>query len=153
MNPLVMKRWCLFFVLIVTVVISVAWIWWGVSNERSITNFEECRTAGHSVTESFPAECRMSDGRIFIEGELAKEGLYARCTGTDIPNIAIDTRLDEMEGTVEVRWTDRRDGIERIVVLPYDPASGFAGCSPSAQRVLKRILETGEGRIDASPIQ
>ena len=32
-----------------------------------ITNFEECAAAGNPVMESYPRQCRTTDGRLFVE--------------------------------------------------------------------------------------
>ena len=32
-----------------------------------ITNFEECAAAGNPVMESYPAQCRTADGRLFVQ--------------------------------------------------------------------------------------
>lgn len=32
-----------------------------------ITNFEECAAAGNPIMESYPAQCRTKDGRLFVQ--------------------------------------------------------------------------------------
>ena len=35
--------------------------------EQAITNFDECAGAGYPIMESYPAQCRTSDGRTFVQ--------------------------------------------------------------------------------------
>ncbi len=37
-----------------------------VSGDMQITNFEECAAAGNAIMESYPEQCRTSDGRTFV---------------------------------------------------------------------------------------
>ena len=60
----------------------------------SIDSFEECAAAGNLVMESYPRQCRTSDGKHFVESILefslsyTKEGGFAGIT----QNISIDTQ-------------------------------------------------------------
>ncbi len=64
------------------------------TDASSITNFEECIAAGNPAMESYPRQCRTSDGQHFVESILefslsyAKEGGFAGIT----QNISIDTQ-------------------------------------------------------------
>lgn len=74
--------------------------WGGMSppcckpTDASITNFEECIAAGNPAMESYPRQCRTSDGKHFVESILefsvsyTKEGGFAGIT----QNISIDTQ-------------------------------------------------------------
>ncbi len=38
-----------------------------INDKQIITNFEECVKAGNPVMESYPRQCRLSDGTNFVE--------------------------------------------------------------------------------------
>ncbi len=38
-----------------------------IKNKTAITNFEECAKAGNAIMESYPRQCRTTDGRLFVE--------------------------------------------------------------------------------------
>lgn len=75
---------------------------WGVmpppcckpTDASTITNFEECIAAGNPAMESYPRQCRTTDGKHFVESILefslsyTKEGGFAGIT----QNISIDTQ-------------------------------------------------------------
>jgi hypothetical protein len=46
-------------------------------SDNRITDFEACVAAGYPVAESYPRQCRTSDGRVFVE-EIEEEGTF--CT-------------------------------------------------------------------------
>jgi hypothetical protein len=54
-----------------------------------ITNFDECAAAGNPIMESYPAQCRTEDGRLFVqeivnqpgEGIVANGCAVAGCSG------------------------------------------------------------------------
>jgi len=48
-----------------------------VSDTSTITNFEECIAAGNPAMESYPRQCRTSDGKHFVESISSQE-----CSGT-----------------------------------------------------------------------
>ncbi len=48
---------------------ALTYAWWQAytpARALLISTFEECVAAGNPVMESYPAQCRTSDGRIFI---------------------------------------------------------------------------------------
>lgn len=66
-----MKKVIIFIVLIVVVIATVSY---AKSRNASaeITNFDECIAAGNPMLKSYPAQCKTSDGRTFIQ-EIAAE--------------------------------------------------------------------------------
>ena len=75
--------------------------------EISIDSFEECVSAGNSIMESYPRQCRTSDGKHFVEEIDTSLNLETNCTkygGKWLPgfneceNISED-RCSEMNGT------------------------------------------------------
>ena len=40
---------------------------------KEITNFDECAKAGYPIMESYPRQCKTSDGKTFVEGIESKE--------------------------------------------------------------------------------
>lgn len=39
----------------------------GVPFQAAVTDFESCASAGNAVMESYPRQCRSTDGRLFVE--------------------------------------------------------------------------------------
>lgn len=65
---------------LVAVILALGAIWWqvvGFKDQKEITSFEECVTAGNPVMESYPRRCRANE-RLFVENignELEKSDL------------------------------------------------------------------------------
>lgn len=76
-----MKKIC-WLVLIISLILAGA-IWFFSQDKKEqenqkITNFEECGVAGYPIMESYPRQCRTSDGKTFTEdigNELEKTDL------------------------------------------------------------------------------
>jgi eight-cysteine-cluster-containing protein len=47
----------------------------------SITNFDECAAAGYPIMESYPEQCRTSDGRTFVRDVSSSDGLGLQANG------------------------------------------------------------------------
>jgi len=66
--------------------------------------------------------------------------LAANCT-KEVPPSADDTELDLQVGVVTFRWLDIEHDRQMALAVPYDPDSGFAGCSESVKERLRHIRE------------
>ena len=68
--------------------------------------------------------------------------LFENCA-QDIPREKIDdTVLDPMNKIVTVWWWDDKLQDNVSLELPYEPETGFAGCSESIKNLLQHIQET-----------
>jgi hypothetical protein len=56
--------WFIAFIVLVVILIVVVR---GIRSVPSVTNFTECAAAGYPIMESYPRQCRTSDGRTFVE--------------------------------------------------------------------------------------
>ena len=61
---------------IVLIIIAALLLSLSANTERqrvaSITNFDECAAAGYPIMESYPEQCRVPDGRTFVnESQIA----------------------------------------------------------------------------------
>jgi len=54
-------------ILVVMIVIGGIWTYLKRSTPEQVTNFEECAAAGNPVMESYPRQCRTTDGARFVE--------------------------------------------------------------------------------------
>lgn len=86
---------------------------------------------------NFPSElCGMysAEGRI---------KLYETCSRLTIPATERDTTLYADNKLVVVRWRDNISQEDMTVYLPYEPETGFAGCSESVKELLQHVQEIG----------
>ncbi len=54
----------------------------------TITNFEECATAGYPIMESYPPQCRIPDGKTFVEESCVEKETEEIMTLSDAKEIA-----------------------------------------------------------------
>src|SRR4030042_749957 len=54
----------------------------------TITNFEECATAGYPIMESYPPQCRIPDGNTFVEESCVEKETDKIMTLSDAKEIA-----------------------------------------------------------------
>lgn len=89
-----MKQSLVFLSLVLIVILSIgAYIFWQKSQEKSITNFQECVDAGNPVAESYPRTCT-ANGQTFTEKvDENKVGLANPAS----------VYCEENEGTLEIR--------------------------------------------------
>ena len=75
-----MKKFIFWGILIIVVVVLII-VWNNKEAEESspaVSNFEECIAAGYPALESYPRQCKTSDGKTFVEdigNELEKQDL------------------------------------------------------------------------------
>jgi len=55
-----------------------------------ITNFDECKSAGYPIMESYPEQCRTPDGRLFVN-----ERQYVPATSDDDVQIDLNGELPQ----------------------------------------------------------
>ena len=78
-NKLIMK-----FKIILFIIVLVLFIFFGVflvlafNNYKiaSINNFEDCKTAGYPILETYPEQCKTPDNRTFVRIIVPKESLF-----------------------------------------------------------------------------
>jgi hypothetical protein len=110
-------------ILAVLVVIGLG-VWAFTSRDSStsssaVNDFEECVLAGYPVMESYPRQCRTSDGRNFTEdigGAQAKGGCYiGGCSSqicSDQPDMASTCEYREEYGCYKTATCERQVGGE-----------------------------------------
>jgi hypothetical protein len=61
----------LLVVLIGILTLVIALVLWAVFNKstREINSFEDCAKAGYPVLQTYPAQCKTPDGRVFTEDQ------------------------------------------------------------------------------------
>ena len=80
-----------------------------ISPKSLITNFEECAKAGYPIMESYPAQCRTAEGKLFvqvIENPEKIAGGYVAGHVTIGPNCPVE-RIDEPCTTPPEAYTSR----------------------------------------------
>jgi len=64
--------------ILLLVLLAVSTFYFFKNSTASISSFEECASAGNSIMESYPRQCRDAQGNVFVENignELAKQDL------------------------------------------------------------------------------
>ena len=69
--------------------------------------------------------------------------LYETCSNLVIPKTERDTTLYTDNKLVVARWRDNVSQEDVTAYLPYEPGTGFVGCSESVKELLGHIQETG----------
>src|SRR3989344_8169513 len=62
--------------ILLLVLLAVSTFYFFKNSTASISSFEECASAGNSIMESYPRQCRDAQGNVFVENignELAKQ--------------------------------------------------------------------------------
>lgn len=72
---------------------------------------------------------------------LPKEALRTLCGFVEMPKTD-DSLIDREKGIVKVYFTEYEPFQNRYLILPYEPETGFEGCSESAKTYLRHIQET-----------
>lgn len=99
-----------------------------IETDSSIKAYEDC------------ARKRPSDlCKMFSLEERAK--LYNICAKAEIPKEADDSAVYPDLKIAVIRWRDGKLQQNISVHLPYEPETGFAGCSESAKSALEHIRE------------
>ncbi|MBT9175434.1 MAG: hypothetical protein DDT22_01111 [candidate division WS2 bacterium] len=81
-----------------------------------------------------------------IYGFELKRELVANCSNLSFPNgVARNTLLDPDNGIVYVKWSN--NGNESNIRIPYEPQSGFQGCSQQAKALLFHVQEVHEKQL------
>lgn len=75
-----LKTSTLIIVAIVLGILAVLLLFF-VPKTAAITNFDECVAAGHLIMESYPEQCRASDGRTFVNEDQLIGGNYGTSNG------------------------------------------------------------------------
>ena len=78
MNPRRKKGLVQVIVGVVVLLVALFLYWYGKTSVVAVGSFVECAAAGNPVMESYPRQCRTSDGRVFKEdigNELEKDNL------------------------------------------------------------------------------
>ena len=102
-----------FILALIVVIIGIAGVYllierpsciFGPSEKETINSFEECAVAGYPIMESYPRQCRTSDGETFIEdiGNLLEKEYLIR-VDTPRPNDTISSPLI-LEGEARGYW-------------------------------------------------
>lgn len=89
-------------VLVLGIAVFISISYFGASG--GISSFDECVAAGNPVMKSYPAQCRTSDGRIFVENvgtEIEMENVIR--VGSPRPNEAVSSPLT-ITGTARGTW-------------------------------------------------
>lgn len=118
--------------------------WKKEESKSVVVNFEGCVQEGSPVMESYPRQCKSKNGDVFTEVLSPRRDASLACAQADIPMVSLDTVLDKENGSVEVRWSDPETGENKMLLLPYDPAHDYPGCSESAKRILRHIAATSD---------
>lgn len=111
--------------IILIISISFLWLWNKEDQEEKVSNFRECLLAGYSVMESYPRQCRTSDGEIFVENignELEKMDLIR--VATPRPNQKITSPLS-IAGQARGYWFFEADFPVKI----FDSEDNLLGLS------------------------
>jgi len=78
------KSKTLFSIIFIALVAGGGVVIWTVVNtpadSEAITSFEECTAAGYPVMESYPRQCKTSDGRTFVEDIPVSKGDFEPVT-------------------------------------------------------------------------
>jgi len=124
--------WGLFLIGIVTIcggMVYYAWVMTTLETRpvASITSFEGCVAADNPVMESYPRQCRTTDGRIFVERTKLPEGQVCAQVITRAKNTATGEERDfPTPCAVPKGWEPvRATATTSQGILPYD--SGVAG--------------------------
>ncbi len=108
-----------------------------------ITNFEECVAAGFAVMESYPRQCRTSDGRLFVE--IPDEQLAAS-TGMVAPDLEGSGAVEKIAVDGSSAFQSSVDAVmARTEILPPVPPTGGVSYAGSGIHV------SGSGRAVAVP--
>lgn len=72
-----------------------------------------------------------------------KRDLVSNCASFSLPNnTERNTLIDSDKGVVYVEWTN--NGSEFNTILPYDPQTGFQGCSQQAKGLLLHVKQAND---------
>lgn len=82
---------------------------------------------------------RMFSSLSLIKRQRAK--LYENCARTEFPR-SDDSSFDPAERIYTIHYWDEKLQDNAKIELPYEPETGFAGCSESAKSILRHIQET-----------
>lgn len=102
-----MKKFILFGLLTMLILVVIALVWNYKSGKEQITvvsNFEECAAQGYPVLESYPRQCKTPDGKTFVEdigNELEKINLIR--VNQPRPNDFVTSPL-EIKGEARGYW-------------------------------------------------
>ena len=91
---------------------------------------------GDALWAQPPSDANSQD----IQKERTAE-LYENCARAEIPETELDTSLDLENKIAVIRWWDGKLEQDVSIEIPYEPETGFADCSESAQRVLRHLQE------------
>lgn len=121
------------------VAISLVVLLLAMTQESSVTSFEECVEAGNPVMESYPRQCQSSTGEVFTE---TIDEVVGTVSAIDASQIAVD-------GPTEITL-DTEDG-ETVAAVP---SMGINLCPATDAIVDVSTLEVGDtvavrGRADS----
>ncbi len=107
------------------------------NNTESPRNTTDLMQTYKDCVRNFPSElCGMYSAEDRIK-------LYETCSRLTVPVTERDTTLYADNKLVVVRWLDNVSQEDMTVYLPYEPETGFAGCSKSVKELLQHIQEIG----------
>src|SRR3989344_3124363 len=102
-----MKKFLIVVVLILVAAVAVVSLVFDlfsgpIAPESRATNFDECAAAGYPVMESYPRQCRMPDGRNFVE-EIADDKSDLIVVDTPTPGATVKGPI-VLKGKARGNW-------------------------------------------------
>ena len=92
-----MKKYVLIAVVLLFVVVSAFFLFYGNDEVEDVESFDDCMAAGFAVMESYPRQCIDDDGNVFIEEvDMLDENDFVFEDGEDV---VIDPDGDEYYGS------------------------------------------------------
>jgi hypothetical protein len=145
----------IFIIITVVVIGSVAWFF---NSERGTKNKiadyeQQLRNLKENIGSQKPLFTSQSQeeieeinraGKLWFEENRTR--LYENCAKFEVPQHSDDSGYDSIKKILTVYWWDGILQQNMSIELPYEPETGFAGCSNAAKEILKslqQMLESG----------
>jgi spore germination protein GerM len=137
------------------------WINYGQSSEpkpasgcgHKISNFDECAAAGNAIMESYPAQCRDSEGNLFAEiigNEQEKINIKVFFNNSKMDPEFTCVKVFSVMRQVDKTEAVARAALEELLKGPSDneKVQGFLTTINEGVEIQKLIIEKGVAKVD-----
>ena len=140
----------IFVVIAIVIIGSVVWFF---SSERGTKNEitdreQQLRNLKEDISSQIPRSTQSQEeieeidraGRLWFEENRTR--LYENCAKYTTPPNSDDSGYNPIKKILTIYWWDGTLQQNMSIELPYEPETGFAGCSDPAKEILKHIQQT-----------